>query len=1411
MPNVLRRLADIAVPLGLFVAALAAMAGPSDAPNYRYGELWWEEYTADRETELLLHFGPPTTTPRQRLAQTVARQRGEEDLLDAALVRTSGQTPLPFPREEPHDPMVIPLPDESTLPAGQVADYSPRRRTLPLPEGWSLIPAGRFGAGVRTSGGPPLRVATVSPKTVEAWVWIESWPTHEACLFSVSRDETRLMLRPDGRLELCLKRPRGIPSPQRMTPDVIAWFETHPPDPMLSNPLPTGVWTHVAIVLEIHPAPGDSGTWETILRVNGDPVARYQSESGNRYQPFGGQSSEIAIGNSVEGLMGFSGQLDEIRVSRSTRLFYERKPLPWRDADARRPLAFDRPWFRSDSTVLHASFDRGLELDLDRSLAGPMTIELKGGSLDGLKVEGVRGYGWVMDPDIGFVRIPLQGITARAGALEFWLRPQNWDDCTGYWHHSSPPRKDLSIARIHARSGDSKTPLLFSLTLPRAYNLERSRIPLDPGRWVHLGLTWDEERTVLYVDGREYSRRRRSESETRDAELAFVELGIPDDVTVIRGERPRIEIDEVVAYRRPLRDDEVVQAMKRWMGPLEPIPLYDARFQYKWSMRRLEFTLIPLLPEDRRPAASDVVLRKADDNAIVRGPLSTNAFEGDAFRFVLNHGEELPFGAYRFDFRILDSNAQEAARGSKTWTFDPEPWRYNRDGILSSVPPPWTPLKVAPTRVESRMSLWELGPDGLPLQIQADGVGLLAGPVQLLEEGRPLPGRMAEPPDGRETEVEWKSRFEGRTANLDLSCRAEYDGLVCFAIRIRPKGPVAPIRLSVPLRRARATHWLAYPVGERGPKTGLVPAGDGLLLTSRADPATVQDWRRFQEQVRNNPALTWETYWADERARRLQWGFYTHLDLNDRNRGLWWFCDNAAGWVQSKRQGAIELVGRDEVLELHLNLVAETAEYADSRPILFAFLPHPARPLPHKYRLFEKGVDRDPVVGDVFDAFYPWPVTLRDSSMKVFPAADPRRPEDGPSWEYVERLSPILKACKPKGLRTLYLSKAWFGCRTGAYDNWEWRSGESGAVYLTPWFVNYLCWEMNEWIGRHIWDAIYLDECYEHPARNLEAGVSVHLPDGTEQSGVSNFAFRELMKRWRNLFHQHGRDPFLIAHLTYSWQYHGVVFCDAYLDGENRPIVSLTSRDWIDSTSKTQFEVVQNSRLWGVASFYMPFIAEGGFENKSLSRYPRWQWRMARQAQSQFAHYETATVYPGQGSAVYKAFWNDLLDWGAGDPAVATFHPYWDNADALSVEDQGGETLVSFYKRPGSILLMASNRRREPITLTIQLRPDRLGLPAEFGVRSCDSSFDPPPGEDYMPGAIKQEIAQIQSAMDERVLEVARSAGTLDVLLDDDGQLLLEDPGAREATSRAEWEPRLEGNRLLLPVRARDFRMVVLE
>ena len=342
-----------------------------------------------------------------------------------------------------------------------------------------------------------------------------------------------------------------------------------------------------------------------------------------------------------------------------------------------------------------------------------------------------------------------------------------------------------------------------------------------------------------------------------------------------------------MGYRTPLRKDEVAQARKRWMGKLEPIPLYEADFLYKWSIRNLGFSLVPLLPVGVVPASCTVSLHDLSaGGAAIIGPVESTKLEEEAFRITLSEGREIAHGNYQFRFVVKDSGGKPVVEGTRDWNY-----------------------------------------------------------VRIQEDGTPMAGKTTQPTENRRVEATWAATFSGTTCDIDMACRAEYDGMIRYELAIKPKGRVGRIAFVVPLKAARAVRWLAHPAEARGVSVGEVPATDGVVLTSRADPAGPGRWRDFLQAQKKNPQLEWSEYWPPLREKIEDYGFYTHADLNDMNRGLWWFCDNAAGWAQSKKQSAIEVVRRGDVVSLELNLVAEPCDYEPGRPIVFAILPHPARPV----------------------------------------------------------------------------------------------------------------------------------------------------------------------------------------------------------------------------------------------------------------------------------------------------------------------------------------------------------------------------------------------------------------------------------------------------------------------------------
>ena len=1388
----------------LLTLALLPVLALAGRPKYQYGECWWKEYRYHEDTQLLFHFGAPQVSAREELAGKIkeAREKKEEvkNLFSEGL---ENEGPDVETKLDPEAYRKGPEIDPSKVPENGVQDYAHPKRRLRLPTGMEKVEDGRFGKGLRCTGGKGLTFRPSAPNSVEMSFRISRHPQQTQCLWSVNDDEARLLLHPDGRLEFRLKEPHGHPGGYPGHDEPVTEAErkaimARDAEIISEEAVPLNQWVHVRVYRHPHPTPGGGEPWDARLVIDGDVADSYLSERYNRYEFFGRRETKIVLGNSATGDQGFEGLVDEFRLLGRYRKFYQRPAMPWRDSG--HELQFDRPWFRNESTVFRAPLGEQRDYTINRADSDPIRLDLDAGDPSGLEVPGVRGKGWVMDPDIGFPKFPIKGLDAMQGSLEFWVRPVNWDDCTGYWSHTPPRHMHLTVARFFGRdSRDGKVKPFMSFQLPRAHNRERSRMPLDPGHWCHVVASWSQGNLkwgglrIDPVGAREHRKGfRRKTDLIRHIEPLYVQFGIPDDVEVKWRQKPRIEIDEVIGYRLPLARDEQEQALERWRGRLETIPLYTDRLHFKWSLQKLEYTWRPRLP--RGQSVSEVTLalerKRADGWEKVGGSRTVRVEKGKAHA-VLHRKTELPEDLYRVDFVARNSEGRKVLHGSREWNYEEEEWRGYDGGILEEPPAPWTPIDIDGNDFSTRMTSYRLAQNGLPAQIVADGKELLAEPVRFSQNGENMEAEDYSMTETTPTKARWVTVLRGPSADVKMSCRMEYDGMIRYELDVKPKQKIDSLRFEIPLKSERATRYLYYPMGSRGVKTGVIQPKMERILDSRVDPVS---WRAYKRARKKNKNLSWSDYRQQLLQNKRGYRFYGHVDVHDMERGLFWFTDNAAGWHQSKENSAIRLIRREDgAVVLQLNLVAEPVKYAEKRPIVFAIIPHPARPMPDKYRLYDRVTpEKDDMACSVFDAFRPWPMNPKAGTMKIYPKNH--------SWEYAESCVPIMKSAKPVGYRTMYLSLKWMSCRAGAYDHWEWRSGQRGAVSLTPSFVDYLCWEMNEWIGRDIFNAVYLDEAYEEPLRNLEAGMSVKLPDGSEQPGVDNFRFRELMKRWYGLFATHDKTPMLLAHHTYSFQYPGLLYTQAYLDGENAPIVSLKSRDWIGSTSKHRFETIQNGQLWGMTPFYMPYISEGGFSSEK-DEFPVWQWRMARQAQSQFAHYEVATVYEGQGSGVYKKYWSDVLGWTASDPDDVPFRPYWNNGEFLQVDGQGDHTLVSFYQKPQKILLIASNRQKQKRIVRIELDADRLGLSSPLSVRHLDSSFERPPGKDYRPHTEETE---------EETEKLLESEG--DLLGGDGGEetaeeMLLGDEGM-EKKKREGLRPRLEGNVLILPIRPRDFRMV---
>ena len=113
----------------------------------------------------------------------------------------------------------------------------------------------------------------------------------------------------------------------------------------------------------------------------------------------------------------------------------------------------------------------GLTYDFGSGGDKDIAVELGSRDANAIVVEGIRGKGWFVDPLAGPVHLTLRGMTSNEGSLEFWMRPVNWDDMTGFWKGTAPKPLLLSVMRLYGRNEKTRAGELFmSIVLPRGWN-----------------------------------------------------------------------------------------------------------------------------------------------------------------------------------------------------------------------------------------------------------------------------------------------------------------------------------------------------------------------------------------------------------------------------------------------------------------------------------------------------------------------------------------------------------------------------------------------------------------------------------------------------------------------------------------------------------------------------------------------------------------------------------------------------------------------------------------------------------------------------------------------------------------------------------------------------------------------------
>ncbi|MFP4029500.1 MAG: LamG-like jellyroll fold domain-containing protein [Candidatus Brocadiia bacterium] len=1444
--------------VALLLPVLAHSGKAGEKPDYNYRYSWQnEEGVASERVYLLLHFGVTRRGVSERVKEQIKNWEQTKEVEDtgreisATLDAGTEDAGLDMPEiaathaEKKQNWKPKPL-DRSKLGPDQIQDYSWHRRVFTLGDGVSITEQGKFGSGLRCSGEGGIVCEGLNARPpedypfefkskmehagVSAWVKVDDYPEETVCiLHSIATSDlkemdertpaAKLLLHPDGKVELRLRHRHGHPRWQSMTgkKEAMKHYLSTPPSHITSKkPVPTGEWIWIRIYNN-SPVVQGPGCYRAELAINNVKQDSFLTPRGVQYSVAPGT---VIIGNSLEGDQGFEGLIDDVMATNGDIDYYPTPSQEWRDLESQRTVSFGKPHFFRNGALFHAPLGKTRKYDFHRG--GTDKVDFNAGAdFERLTVPGVRGQGWRIEPCTALPRFSLEGMSPEEGSVEFWFRPVNFDNATrvrrsrktGKLSHFRPL---LNAIRFYGTRKSKKEKKLFlTMHFPRGRMVREPFI--HPNDWFHVVVLWEKGQAAAYINGEEWKGKVHLADGAQDLELKTMEVGITDKVLVKHGHPPQIDIDEMAAYNYALHEREIRHAHVRWKKDAGPLKFFSIKSSPRWRIGELDVKVTTKFPPGLKPGRAIVSVLTPEGDVLFK-PTEKDITSGEA-EFNFKAGRQFPQADYTARIKITDVQGQQVVDGKAKVDVTPPPMYSETAGVLDSPPPPWTPIKFENRRVKTRMTEYVLGKNGLPKTIITSDKNLLSRPAYLEESGHPMKADRFKRVESSPTAAVWETTFRGNTCDVYVRWDCDYDGCVKWTLLPQPKkDTVAPLRLVFPLNSERAKRYMQNMARARGARTGVVPDKDGIVFDTR-----VYAWQKLKHRARRRRKLEVP---ALEEFRG--YAFTNTLDVHDLNRGLYWFADNAIGWWQSDTRPAQRIEKKGDEVLIRLNLIAEPVKREKLlskhigprwappiprvkkaernlephvRPIVFGVLPHPARPFADHHRLMDRANRHEsPDYCSVYGTtFMTWPLEDRGHGHRVWPIKG--------NYDLAEKAREAKDKVGVFGSLIMYHGWWFMGFRGGGPDYWEMYSKHPT---FTPDLVDHLCWEWNQWAKRGCYQGWYADEDYTDRLNNVKAGLAVRFPNGKVQPGEPYWGKRAFTKRSRNISHQYDEGPAYVTHCSviHSFHYSHLVFADSYLHGEGRGgmIGGHRARGFVRSVPLQRVETLQNARLWGITPAWYACIWEHGKETS----HKRWAWRMARGCNSVLAHLECFVPFC-ETSGVFNKYWRDVIEWGAMDPREVPFIPYWNTEPYLQVDGMRDEVLVSFYKDDGRILLIASNRTQEPKNIRVKLDLKALGLPEDISVKRYDRSYPPREGKDFLSNEeVKKRRKEIKQDLMEGEVTDEDGLGLGEKNVDD----LFKDetPEEREEKEKKAQKPKVEGeNVLVLPTRPEDFSLVSVE
>jgi hypothetical protein len=1086
------------------------------------------------------------------------------------------------------------------------------------------------------------------------------------------------------------------------------------------------------------------------------------SQLGNLFYAGGGKTGQ-----------GFTGVIDEVRLSSGVRYFYDWNLGVQELRGDRKEIPMQSPYFKRGAMLAHFGFDDVTTPD------PPSTITTDGKGFPALFKPGLKGQAL----DLSQISKSAFGIKSyniipeKNGTIEFWFRPLDWHN----FYVGDFMGTDLKYTSLISLAPKGTpiylAPKSIDMVLGRTWEAANMRkadgssatpwVPVHPGTWTHVVIVVKNGASTTYLNGAKTIIRHLGLAvRNNDVLKKWRETsGGKDDGNMLLSfiQTPTL-IDEFSSYLWDFTDEEVWNAYARWLPDaakqMKPLPIFKVDYDYfahSWSMKeKLEIKVACLPVDDVKPASADIEVTNEKGEKLLS--VEKQALD-DTGNVVFNVNQVLPFGKYPVSVRSRDNEGKILKEEKLSYTREKPAWYGNNLGKERTIPKPWTPVKVTGNQVEVIDRVISIGNGGLPSKIETLKQQVLSSPI-IMRVTSTVGTAVLEGKDIKFTEtspdrVAWQSSLAGAGVTADIDAWMEFDGLIYCNVNLKPVAgaeiKLDELDIDFPMNKAAAFQLLANGGGNDFRNSWIarmVPDKQGSVWNSVDKP--------HQYFTRANGVTN----------------FMPHIWLGGDDVGLYFGAENDRGWTVDGPKPAQEIIRQDDTVIFRMNIIREPVTITgDGRRFHFVILPTPAKPEPPDWR---KQMGIGGVNFGACDSFGGF-------EMKTDPAdaapTDTFRLEPK-SWEYAASMATQSKA--KWGRNILYADASW-PTPGPSFKDWNhdlWAG--TGRIAWMPEFEDYAVWAVNEFLRRGMIDGIYWDDVSVGHTYSLAS--TAYPYEGSENKKRVGFTMlaqrRANMRLWR-LFEAAGKEPCIWAHMTVCYEVPLFSFCRYMSNGEFTTGVQYTKpRDAMDFWRTDTLRILGDSKRWGTGVSYLTTLP------RTLPMGPAAEQWAYPQRRTEDGLYMTAGIATISGALTEKLKQEKFFD------SQLTVYPTWKSDKVLNISAPEGAQIISgVYAADEFAYVFIATRDRELRDVRLDVKIDQL-FPGARGVtwRDIDPGLKPPK---------KVRSTDLELANEDPDPEVEK-----------DKDLYKDEP--TEAEQLAALKIRIDGDVVQLIIRPRDYRVLMV-